>query len=81
MISPKLRRVILDTLKLEDYPIQDESKAWQIPGWDSLTHVSVIVAVENAFGIRLSGLEVLRLKTVGDLQALVDRKVGQSGSH
>ena len=76
MISPKLKKAILDQLQLEDFDLRDETTADQVPGWDSLSHVAILSAVEEEFGIRFRGLEVLRLKNVGELQALVDKKLG-----
>lgn len=75
MISARLKTVILTTLGLDDFPLEDATTAPQVPGWDSLSHVRVLTAVENEFGVRFRSLEVLRLKSVGDLQALVDRKL------
>jgi acyl carrier protein len=75
MISPRLKKAILEQLRLEDFDLRDETTADQVPGWDSLSHVQILTAVENEFGIRFSGLEVLRLKNVGALQALVDKKL------
>jgi acyl carrier protein len=77
MISNELKRTILGTLNLDDWEFDDQTMASQVPGWDSLSHVNVIVAVEKQFKVRFSNLEVLRLKTVGDLQRLVDSKTQQ----
>lgn len=74
MISPRLKGVILRELDLEDWEITDSTTADTIPGWDSLRHVEVIAAVEAEFGVRFRTLEVLRLRTIGDLQRLVDSK-------
>ena len=74
MIKPDLKRVILQELKLDDWQMDDETLAAEIPGWDSLSHASVILAVEKAFGVRFSNLEVLKLNNVGDLQRLLDAK-------
>ena len=74
MINPDLKRVILQELKLDDWPIEAETLAAEIPGWDSLNHANVIVAVEKAFGVRFSNLEVLKLHNLGDLQRLLDSK-------
>ncbi|TFH30329.1 MAG: acyl carrier protein [Deltaproteobacteria bacterium] len=54
--------------------LQRNSGAYQVPGWDSLRHVAILAAVEREFGVRFRSLEVIRLRNVGDLQALVDRK-------
>ena len=74
MISDKLKKVILQTLDLDDFDLRDETLATQVPGWDSLKHVEIILAVERAFGIHFRTLEILRLPNVGALQALVDKK-------
>lgn len=76
MISERLSKVILGELGLGAYPLEDETLANSVPGWDSLSHVRVLTAVEKEFGVRFRTLEVLRLRNVGDLQRLVDQKVG-----
>ena len=78
MITNELKKIILDTLKLDEFDIEDETTAPEVPGWDSLNHVNVILAVEKHFNIRFKNLEVLRLKNVGELQKLVDTKLGKN---
>ncbi len=75
MISDRLKSIILKTLAVKDFPMQDETRADEVPGWDSLNHVRVIVAVEKEFNVKLKGLEILRLKNIGELQKLVDSKL------
>ncbi len=74
MISDKLKAAILRELKLSDFPLADTTTAPEVPGWDSLAHVRILACIEADFGIQFRGLEVLRLRTVGDLQKLVDKK-------
>lgn len=76
MISEKLKGVILRALALDDYAITEDMLASEVPGWDSLNHIRVLTAVEDAFGIRFKSHEVMRLKNVGELDALVRRKGG-----
>ena len=75
MISDELKKIILSALKLDDFDFKDETIAPQVPGWDSLNHINVILAVEKHYNIRFKNIEVLRLKNVGDLQKLVDSKL------
>jgi len=75
MIKPDLKRVILQELKLDDWQMEAETLAAEIPGWDSLSHASIILAVEKAFGVRFSNVEVLKLNNLGDLQRLLDSKL------
>jgi acyl carrier protein len=52
-----------------------ELSAKDVPGWDSLFQVSLIVAVEKHFKIKIFLGELDKLRSVGDLLDLVDRKV------
>jgi acyl carrier protein len=79
LISDELKVVILRALDLDDYPINAETLASQVPGWDSLNHIRVITAVEDAFGVRFKSQEVMRLKSIGDLDALVRSKARAPG--
>ena len=77
MISNELKKTILGALNLDDWELDEQTTASQVPGWDSLSHVNVIVAAEKHFQVHFSNLEVLRLKNVGDMQRLVDSKTQQ----
>lgn len=79
MISDRLKKIICDELYLDPSTIEitDETEASQVPGWDSLNHANIIVAIEKDYGVRFKGLEVLKCNNVGALQALVDSKVSK----
>jgi acyl carrier protein len=77
MISQELKHVILGALNLDDWEIADTTVASEVPGWDSLSHVNLILAVEKHFRVRFKGAEILKMKSVGDLQRLVDSKVAE----
>jgi len=74
MISERLKKIILTTLKLKDFNLQDETHAYQVPGWDSLSHITILTAIEKEYGVRFKTVEILSLKNLGDLQTLVNRK-------
>ena len=78
MITDELKNVLLRALRLDDWDIRDETKASELPGWDSLSHINVIMAVEERFHIRFKTSEVLKLKSIGDLQRLVTAKVANT---
>ena len=52
-----------------------ETTADDIEGWDSLSHVNLMMAVENRFDIRFKPKEVLSFKNVGDLARCVESKL------
>ena len=57
-----------------DIVIRPEMTAGDIEGWDSLSHVNLIVAIEARFAVKFSQKELLSFKNVGDLLAAVERK-------
>jgi acyl carrier protein len=75
MVTDKLRNIILKELKLSSYDINEKSTAKNVPGWDSLKHMNIILAVETEYNIKFKGLEILRIKNVGDLQNLINSKI------
>jgi len=75
MVSERLKKVILKVLKLGDFDLQGSTKAFQVPGWDSLSHVSILSAIEKEYRIRFKISEVLSLNNLEDLQLLVNKKV------
>ena len=74
MVSDRLKRTILAQLDVEDWEIVDSTTAGMVPGWDSLSHIKIIIAIENEYKIRFQTKETIRLKNIGELQALIDRK-------
>jgi acyl carrier protein len=42
-----------------------------VDGWDSLTHIRLMLTVERAFKVKFSTSEIGKMETVGDLVALI----------
>ena len=55
--------------------INPEMTADDVVGWDSLSHVNLMVAVESTFGIRFGQREILTFKNVGDLLRSIECKL------
>lgn len=51
--------------------LDPSTTAADIDGWDSISHATLIVAVESRFGIRFATRDLLTLRNVGDLAAAV----------
>ncbi len=54
--------------------IQDTLTANDVPGWDSLSHIDLLVGLENHFRVKFTTAEISRLKNVGDLLSLIRQK-------
>jgi acyl carrier protein len=49
--------------------------AADVEKWDSLTHIDMIMLVEEQFAIRLPTLELMGMQNVGDLVRMIRGKV------
>ena len=48
--------------------------AADVPGWDSVNHITLVVETERVFGIKFRTTEIEDLKNVGDLFRLIKAK-------
>ena len=55
----KLYEVIAGILNIDPASLSEESNALNTPNWDSLQHIEIMLAVENAFSVRFSMPETL----------------------
>lgn len=70
-----LMEIVSDALDVDDLVLTPETTAADVPGWDSLKMVSIIIAVEARFRIRIRSSEIDRLKTMGDLASVIAAKL------
>jgi acyl carrier protein len=64
-------QTIFDDLFLEPVSLTPALTAKDVPEWDSLMHISLVVAVEKAFGVRFRVGEVETTRNVGEFADLI----------
>lgn len=74
-IQPRLTGIFRTVFDEPDLQLSRDMTAAEVPAWDSLSHITLIVAVEREFGIRFTTAEVAALMNVGDLADLVQKKL------
>jgi acyl carrier protein len=74
----QLQPVFRDVLDNPALNITRESNASNVPGWDSLAHITLVSAIEQEFGIRFALGELEGLKNVGEMIDLVQQKLANS---
>jgi acyl carrier protein len=52
--------------------------AKDVDGWDSLTHIRLLLTVERSFKVKFSTTEIGKLENVGGLVALIQKKLKAS---
>lgn len=69
-ITPIFRSVFQD----DTLVATTDLTADKVERWDSLSHIDMIIMVEEAFGIRVPTPEVTRMKNVGDLIRVIEKQ-------
>ncbi|PKU25400.1 acyl carrier protein [Telmatospirillum siberiense] len=70
-IRERLNRIFQETFDDDSISIHDNMTAEDIDEWDSVSHISLVLAVENEFNIRLSAAAVGKLSNVGEMVRLL----------
>jgi acyl carrier protein len=71
----QLRDVFRTIFNIPDLEIEDDLTAKKVPGWDSFNHINLMMLIEAEFNIRFTSAEIVSLKNVGELKALMDNKL------
>ena len=73
-IVSRLTPIFRDVFNDDALVINQGMTAADVPTWDSLSDINMIIAVEKAFGVKFSIKDVRNLKNVGELLELIKRK-------
>lgn len=72
-IFNQLNNVFADVLDLDEVELTDTTTADDIEEWDSLSHIQLVVAVEKAFNIKFTSLEIMKWSNVGEMVDSIER--------
>lgn len=62
-----------------DRPVRlhEDTTAADVDGWDSIAHVTLILATEEEFGVRFDSSEIVNAGDVGEFVSLIESKKRQ----
>ncbi|MEO7716600.1 MAG: acyl carrier protein [Capsulimonas sp.] len=72
----KLKDIVAETLGVDAEEIEGTASPATLPSWTSFNHLTLMSAVEEAFGLTLSMEEMTGVKSYADLAATVGRHLG-----
>jgi acyl carrier protein len=73
-IYPRLTKIMRDVFDDDNLVATPELTANDVEGWDSVNHITLVVAVEEAFGIKFKSAELEKMKNVGQLVEQIEKK-------
>jgi len=74
-VLQQVETIFKDILDEENVTLTETTTANDVEGWDSLTHVQLVVAIEKHFKIKFSSKEILSWKNVGEMVNAIGSKL------
>lgn len=60
-MEEKINKILMETLKVSEEQAKQDLTMDDVNNWDSLTHMNLIVAIEDEFGVELSGDDIAEM--------------------
>lgn len=76
-ILTKVREVIEASFDIDPQSVSINTTASDIPGWDSMGHLSLASRLENAFQINLDVDDMMEMENVREIVRIVQSKLAQ----
>ena len=73
-ILKQINEIFKDVLDDDSIVINSDTTANDVEGWDSLTHIQLVVAIEKHFKIRFTSSEIQSWKNVGEMINCIQTK-------
>jgi acyl carrier protein len=74
-ILEQVNEVFVDVLENPAIALRRETVAGDVPEWDSLNHVMLVVAIEKRFNIRFAAGEIHSFRNVGEMCDAIAKKL------
>lgn len=72
MIYSKLNNIFCNFFNNNEIVINENTSAADIDGWDSLSHIQLMVIIEKEFNIKFTTYHIVNMYCVGDLVKYLD---------
>ncbi len=70
-MSEPLEEVISSVLGVSPQSLSDESSIENVEAWDSLRQLSILLALESAYGITITADQALDMNSISAIKALL----------
>lgn len=74
-IDSELTEVFQTAFGMDDLALHDDLTAEDVEAWDSVSHILLILAIEDRFGVSFTPRELEGFGRVGDLKAALRAKL------
>jgi acyl carrier protein len=71
----KAEEIFQEVFDQPELKIFDEMVAQDVPDWDSLNHITLVVSLEEEFNLKFTTKEVMSWKNVGEMLDTLSERV------
>ncbi len=71
--NARLKALIANLFKCEQGELTDAVGPGDIPGWDSLGHVTLMAEIQKQFGTHVPVEDAIEVESIADLVSVLDR--------
>lgn len=74
MNMDELKSTIAAALNLPADQVADDSSGQTLPGWDSIGHINLVLALERRFGTSFTVEEIMAMRDVATIRTILEGK-------
>jgi acyl carrier protein len=71
--NAQLKTLIANLFKCDAAQLTDSVGPGEVPGWDSLGHVTLMAEIQKQFGKHVPVEDAIEVESIADLVAILDR--------
>ena len=75
-VEQRVQQVVREVLSNDDVVLSDETKASDVPGWDSLAHINIMFTLESEFGVQFDDDQLGSFRDLGELRRFLEAATG-----
>lgn len=73
-VHERLEQVFRTVFNDDGLVLTDATTAADVPGWDSLEHITLMFSLEDEFGMQFVGNELAETENIGALERLLEQR-------
>jgi acyl carrier protein len=77
-ILKQTNKIFISVLENDSIVLTDETSADDIPEWDSLNHIQLVVEIEKHFKLRFSSSHISSWKNVGEMCRAIETRLAKT---
>ena len=71
----KIKKIMSEVFRISEEKISINSKMQDIDGWDSMTHMELILRLEKEFEVMISGDDIAEMNSLESINSIIQKYI------